>query len=208
MEIKPLRGEHSVLVPLTASGYNVPMALTYSEMIPLGKAAPAFELKGIDGNTYSLDGFKGKNAVVIMFLCVHCPYVKAVEERIAAISREYSLRGVQFIAINSNDTDKYPEDSPENMKQQSDRLQFGFPYLIDETQEVARAYGAVCTPDIFVFDRNFRLVYRGRIDDSWKDPSKIKRRDLREALEASLSGSPVNEDQIPSMGCSIKWRET
>jgi peroxiredoxin len=182
------------------------MALTYSEMIPLGKSAPAFSLRGLDEKTWSLDSFKDRKAVVIMFICVHCPYVKAVEDRLAALANEFATQGVQFVGINSNDTDQYPEDSPENMELQAKRVGFQFPYLIDESQSVARAYGAVCTPDIFVFDKNRKLVYRGRIDDSWKDPAKVRRRDLHAALEAVVAGSSVNDDQIPSMGCSIKWR--
>jgi peroxiredoxin len=182
------------------------MALTYSEMIPLGKSAPAFKLKGIDGAMYASDDYKSAPALVVMFICVHCPYVKAVEGRLAELSREFGKRGVQFVGINANDTDQYPEDSPENMEAQAQRVGFEFPYLLDESQEVARAYGAVCTPDIFVFNRDRKLVYRGRIDDSWKDIAKVKRRDLRDALEAALAGKPISDDQIPSMGCSIKWR--
>lgn len=182
------------------------MALTYSEMVPLGKSAPAFKLPGIDGKTYSLEQFKGKQALVVMFICKHCPYVVAVQDRIAALARAFSGRGVQFVAINSNDTEKYPEDSPENMKLQAEQVGFTFPYLFDETQEVGRAYGAVCTPDIFVFDKALKLAYRGRIDDSWKDEKKVTRHDLRDALEALLAGTAVSGDQIPSMGCSIKWR--
>lgn len=182
------------------------MALTYSEMVPLGRSAPAFRLRGIDGKHYSTDDFKGKKALVVMFICKHCPYVVAVQDRLAALSRELTPKGVQFVGINSNDTDKYPEDSPDNMRKQAEEVGFGFPYLIDDTQEVAKAYGAVCTPDIFVFDAAQKLRYRGRIDDSWKDPSKVTRRDLHDAIEAVLSGQPVSDDQIPSMGCSIKWR--
>ncbi|MBI3557501.1 MAG: thioredoxin family protein [Deltaproteobacteria bacterium] len=183
------------------------MALTYSEMVPLGKSAPNFKLPGIDGKTYSLESYKGKNAVVVMFICKHCPYVIATQDRIAALARELTPKGVQFIGINSNDTDQYPEDSPENMRLQASAVGFDFPYLIDATQEVAHAYDAVCTPDIFVFDKALKLAYRGRIDDNWKDPTKIRRHDLREALVALLAGKPVSADQIPSMGCSIKWRQ-
>lgn len=182
------------------------MALTYSEMVPLGKSAPAFDLRGIDGKRYSLESLKGAKASVVMFICRHCPYVVAVQDRLAAIAREYSSKGVRFVGINSNDTDKYPEDSPENMRRQAEEVGFTFPYLIDDAQDVARAYGAVCTPDIFVFDERLKLAYRGRIDDSWKDPAKVSRQDLRAALDALLKGEPVSADQIPSMGCSIKWK--
>ncbi len=182
------------------------MALTYSEMIPLGRSAPAFELQGIDGKKYNLDSFTNSKGLVVMFLCVHCPYVIATQDRIAAIAKEYETKGIRFVGINSNDLDKYPEDSPENMREQAKKVGFKFPYLIDETQEVARAYDAVCTPDIFAFDGNMKLAYRGRIDDSWKDPKKVTRQDLREALDGMLAGDAVSEDQIPSMGCSIKWK--
>ncbi|MEW6055045.1 MAG: thioredoxin family protein [Bdellovibrionota bacterium] len=182
------------------------MALTYSEMVPLGKSAPKFELMGIDGKWHALEDFKGKKALVVMFICKHCPYVIAVQDRLAALAREFSPKGVQFVGINSNDTEKYPEDSPENMKLQAEEVGFSFPYLIDETQEVAKAYGAVCTPDIFVFDQDLKLRYRGRIDDNWKDPAKVTKQDLKLALEAMLQGQPVGENQIPSMGCSIKFK--
>jgi peroxiredoxin len=183
------------------------MALTYSEMIPLGKHASAFKLQGIDGRNYELDDFKGKQALVVMFICVHCPYVVATQDRLAALAREFTPKGVQFVGINSNDTDQYPEDGPENMQLQAEKVGFIFPYLIDDTQSVAKSYGAVATPDIFVFDRDLKLVYRGRIDDSWKDPAKITHHDLHNALQALVEGKTVNTHQIPSMGCSIKWRQ-
>lgn len=182
------------------------MALTYSEMVPLGKTAPDFQLRGIDDQVYSLSKFKGAKALVIMFICKHCPYVIAVQERIAKLAKDLTPKGVQFVGINSNDWDRYPEDSPENMKIQAKEQGFAFPYLIDSNQEVARAYGAVCTPDTFVFDASFKLRYRGRIDDNWKDPSKVQREDLRLALDALLSYGEMLQDQLPSMGCSIKWR--
>ena len=182
------------------------MALTYSEMVPLGKTAPAFSLEGIDGKRYTLEHFKGTRALVVMFICKHCPYVIAVQDRLAALAKELSPRGARFIAINSNDTSRYPEDSAENMRMQADQVGFHFPYLIDTTQGVARAYGAVATPDIFVFDGHLRLSYRGRIDDSWKDASKVTSHDLHDAIVALLEGRTVAANQIPSMGCSIKWR--
>jgi len=182
------------------------MALTYSEMIPLGKSAPAFSLTGIDERIYTLDSFNESKALVVMFLCRHCPYVKAVESRIAALANEFTPKGIHFVGINSNDIDKYPEDSPENMKLQAEEVGFKFPYLLDADQTVAKSYGAVCTPDIFVFDGNQKLRYRGRIDDNWKDESKVTRKDLRNALESLLQDKSVSTDQIPSMGCSIKWK--
>lgn len=182
------------------------MALTYSEMIPLGKNAPKFELSGIDGKTYSSSDFKDKKALVVMFICVHCPYVVATQDRIASLAKKFTPKGIQFIGINSNDTDQYPQDAPDNMIKQSKDVGFDFPYLVDDTQAVARSFGAVCTPDIFVFDHNQRLVYRGRIDDSWKDPSKVTQHDLHDALEALVQSKQVSNKQMPSMGCSIKWR--
>lgn len=182
------------------------MALTYSEMVPLGKKAPSFELNGIDGKTYSLNSFKGKKALVLMFLCRHCPYVQAVQDRIASLAKEYTAKNIQFVGICSNDFVRYPEDSPENLKRQAQEVGFDFPYLVDESQDVARSYGAVCTPDIFVFDSDFKLRYRGRIDDNWKEPKKVFRHDLHEALDTLIAGGEVSTDQIPSMGCSIKWK--
>lgn len=182
------------------------MALTYSEMVPIGKSAPDFELRGIDGKNYSLKSFTGSKALVVMFICKHCPYVVAVQDRIAKLAKEFTPKGVSFVGINSNDTDKYPEDSPENMKKQAKEVGFIFPYLLDTSQTVAKAYGAVCTPDIFVFDSKNKLAYRGRIDDSWKDESKVTRQDLKLAIEALITGKTVSQDQIPSMGCSIKWK--
>lgn len=182
------------------------MALTYSEIVPLGKSAPTFSLKGLDGKNHALDDLKGGKSVVVMFICNHCPYVQATEERLGRLARELASKGARFVGINSNDTDQVPEDSPDRMHEQAKRAGFGFPYLLDETQEVARAYGAVCTPDIFVFDADCRLRYRGRIDDSWKDQRKVTRQDLRDAIEAVIESRPVSTDQIPSMGCSIKWK--
>jgi peroxiredoxin len=182
------------------------MALTYSEMVPLGKSAPDFKLKGIDGKSYSLREFSGKKALVVMFICRHCPYVVAVQGRISALASELGSRGVQFVAINSNDWDRYPDVSPAHMAIQAKEQGFTFPYLIDEDQTVAKAYGAVCTPDFFVFDEYVRLRYRGRLDDSWKDEKQVKTEDLRLAIEAILQGQLVSNNQLPSMGCSIKWR--
>lgn len=183
------------------------MALTYSEMIPLRKTAPDFKLTAIDGSRVALSDFKGKKAIVVMFICKHCPYVIAVQDRLAALAKEFQPRGAQFIGICSNDAETYPEDSADGLREQANKVGFTFPYLIDETQEVAKAYGAVCTPDIFVFDSDFKLRYRGRIDDSWKDESKVTKRELASALEALIADKQVDENQMPSMGCSIKWKK-
>lgn len=186
------------------------MALTYSTMAPvLGSQAPDFSLPGTDGKTYGLKTFSDRKALVVVFMCNHCPYVIAVQDRINQIARNFGPKGVALVGINSNDTKRYPDDSFENMKKRSKELGFSFPYLLDETQEVARAYGAVCTPDIFAYENTgsgFALRYQGRLDDSWKDESKVTKHDLSDALEAILAKKPVNSDQHPSMGCSIKWK--
>ena len=145
--------------------------------------------------------------IVILFICSHCPYVQAVEERILQLHRDYSPKGVQFIAICSNDSTEYPDDSPENLKKRWKEKNYGFPYLIDESQAVAAGYKAVCTPDIFVFDSHRRLAYHGRIDDNWQEEKKVSRRELADALERILHGDPPVSEQHPSMGCSIKWKK-
>ena len=183
------------------------MALTYSEMVPLGKKAPAFTLTDIYGKKFSLDTCKDKKAYVILFICKHCPYVIATQDRIAKLADDLSPKGAQFVGICSNDAQEYPEDSPENLRLQAEKVGFHFPYLVDTTQDVAKSYGAVATPDIFVFDSKKILRYRGRIDNSWKDASKVTKEDLREAITALIEGQEVDQNQLPSMGCSIKWRQ-
>lgn len=182
------------------------MALLYSKMVPLGTKAIAFDLPGTDDKNYSLDSFKDKKILVIVFMCNHCPYVKAVLDRIIAIQNDYVGKGVRLVGINSNDTINYPEDSFENMKKMVNEKNIPFPYLIDESQDIARKYDAVCTPDIYVYGEERTLLYRGRIDDNWQEESKVTKRDLRNALDVVLGGDPVSEEQIPSMGCSIKWK--
>lgn len=182
------------------------MALTYSTMVPLGTPAPDFKLPGTDGKTYSLNSFKDKEVLVIVFMCNHCPYVKAVLPRLIGLQNRYADKSVQFIGINANDAVKYPDDSMENMKQVAREKKIPFPYLFDETQEVAKAYDAVCTPDPYVFGPERKLLYRGRIDDNWEHPEQVTRRDLEDAINAVLDGQPMTGEQIPSMGCSIKWK--
>jgi peroxiredoxin len=185
------------------------MALTYSNEMQKGAVAPDFSLPGVDGKTHSLSDFSDRKALVVIFMCNHCPYVKAIVERVNDLAKEFQSRGVGLVAISSNDVDAYPDDSPEKMKEWSDELGFVFPYLYDESQEVAKSYGAVCTPDPFVFknvEGQFQMAYHGRIDDNWKEPNQVKQRDLANALEAILSGQPVSDDQQPAMGCSLKWK--
>jgi len=145
--------------------------------------------------------------LVVMFICNHCPYVQAVEDRILALQREYAPRGVQLVGICSNDPTDYPEDRPESLLRRWREKSYGFPYLVDETQEVARAFGAACTPDVYVFDRARRLAYHGRIDDNWKEPAKVTRRELAAALDALLAGKEPPREQAHAIGCSIKWRK-
>jgi len=176
-------------------------------MLDLGTAAPHFALPDTDGRIVRLDDFAAAPALLVMFICNHCPYVKHVRDELARIGREYTARGVGIVAINANDPDAYPQDAPPAMKVERAEAGYVFPYLFDETQEVARAYQAACTPDIYVFDAERRLVYRGQLDDS--RPSNgvpVTGGDLRAALDAVLAGEPVSPEQRPSLGCNIKWR--
>lgn len=182
------------------------MALMHSTMVPLSEKAHAFKLPGTDGKEYSLDSFKDKKVLVIIFMCNHCPYVKAVLARLIDLQEETRDLGVQLVGINSNDASRYPDDSLDNMKRIVKEKNISFPYLFDESQETAKAYHAVCTPDIYVYGERRTLLYRGRIDNNWEQPEKVTRRDLKEAIDLILSGSEVPAEQIPSMGCSIKWK--
>lgn len=177
-----------------------------SNMMPLGTTAPDFSLPATDGRTYSLASFKDARALVVVFTCNHCPYANAVEDRVLALAREYAPKGVAFIGINPNDAVKYPADSFDAMKARAKEKNFPFPYLHDESQTVARAYNAACTPDVFVFDGARKLVYNGQVDDNWKDPSAVTRHDLRLVLEATLGGPPATFAHVPALGCSIKWK--
>lgn len=182
------------------------MALTYSTMMELGTAAPNFDLPATDGKRYSLSSFDDCQALLVVFYCNHCPYAKAVQDRLIRIGRDFIPKGLGMILINSNDASQYPDDSFDNMKQLAEEKDFPFPYAYDETQEVARAYHAACTPDPFLFDAARRLVYRGRIDDNWKEPENVTRQDLRQAIEALLKGEPLPAEQLASLGCNIKWK--
>ncbi|MBV2120144.1 MAG: thioredoxin family protein [gamma proteobacterium symbiont of Stewartia floridana] len=170
--------------------------------------APDFQLPGVDGKTWSLQQCAGENGLLVMFICNHCPYVKAVIDRIIRDTKELAALGVNSVAIMSNDPTDYAEDSFENMRLVSERLGFPFPYLIDETQQVAKSYGAVCTPDFFGYNADLKLQYRGRLDESKKEAADPNvRRDLFEAMKQVAETARGPQDQIPSMGCSIKWRE-
>jgi peroxiredoxin len=185
------------------------MALTYSVSKTFGTPAPDFSLKGVDGKTYSLSSFKDSKALVVIFMCNHCPYVIAVQERINQLAKDYAKKGISVVGINSNDPIKYPDDSYSAMQARAREQGYLFPYLQDETQQVARAYDAVCTPDPYVYENvggKFALRYHGRIDDNWKDATAVAKRDLAEALDAILTGRAVEQEQKPAMGCSIKWK--
>lgn len=173
----------------------------------LGTSIIDFSLKGIDDEFYSPNDFKDKDILVIIFKCNHCPYVKAMIDRFVSFQKKYKDKGVQLIGINPNDPETYPEDSFENMKHFAAKHKINFPYLVDETQEVAKQYDAACTPDIYIYDKNRILKYRGRFDDNWKDESKVIERDLEKTVELLLQGKEINFEQIPSMGCSIKWKK-
>ena len=184
------------------------MALTPSNMLPLGTKAPYFKLRDtVNEKEFSLDELKSDKATVVMFICNHCPYVKHVQKGLVELANDYIPKGVSFIAVNSNDVGKYPEDSPANMKSVALSLGYPFPYLFDETQAAARAYAAACTPDFYVFDAGLKLAYRGQMDDSRPGNGKpVTGKNIREALDRILKGEPVGEDQVPSIGCNIKWK--
>lgn len=181
------------------------MALTYTPQAPLGEPLKPFQLPRVDGGKFTSLELKPNQVLCVMFICNHCPYVKAVEDRLLELARSFANENVQFVGICSNDPKDYPEDAPENLLKRFKEKNYSFPYLYDSTQEIAKLFGAVCTPDIFVFDQKQKLFYRGRIDDSWRDPSKVQRQELKEAIELALKNAPPPKDQIPSMGCSIKW---
>jgi len=183
------------------------MVRTYSTMLPLGTVAPDFRLRDPFGKEWSLSDFDGKPALLVIFLCNHCPYVKHIADGLARLTNEYLDKGVGIVGINANDWEAFPDDSPEKMIEEIQRRGYRFPYLIDEAQEVAKAYKAACTPDFFLFDANRRLVYRGQMDDSRPgNDVPVTGQDLRAALDAVLAGKPVAIEQKPSMGCNIKWR--
>ena len=183
------------------------MALTPSTMLPLGTTAPDFKLPDTNGKIVSLADFKDAPALLVIFMCNHCPYVKHIRAGIAQLSRDYQPKRVAIVGINSNDVANYPEDSPAMMKEEVKSAGYIFPYLYDETQVVAKAYRAACTPDIYLFDKNRKLVYRGQLDDSRPGNGiPVTGKDLRAALDAVLAGKPVPPNQKASIGCNIKWK--
>ena len=185
------------------------MARTPSIMATLGTLAPQFSLFDvISGKKISLTKLNDIKSTVVMFICNHCPYVKHVNKQLTSLANDYMKKNVRFIAINSNDVDSYPEDSPEKMLLTAQNEKYPFPYLFDETQEVAKAYNAVCTPDFFVYDADLVLVYRGQLDDSRPgNQITVSGDSIRNALDCILSDKPISEKQTPSLGCNIKWKE-
>lgn len=183
------------------------MALTKSQMLPLGTQAPDFNLPDFTGKRVSLADFQDAPALLVMFICNHCPYVQHVRPTIARLTSEYAKKGVASVGINSNDAQKYPADSPAMMEQDAQAAGYAFPYLVDESQSVAKAYRAACTPEFYLFDKNHKLYYRGRLDGSTPSSNvPTTGEDLRRALDSLLVGKPAPREQHASMGCNIKWK--
>lgn len=184
------------------------MALLQPPVCEFNRPAPPFDLPGVDGRRWTLEQCMGENGLMVMFICNHCPYVKAIQSRLVQDMQELKLQGINSVAIMSNDPTDYPEDSFHNMREVAARFKYPFPYLFDETQEVAKAYGAVCTPDFFGFNRDYALQYRGRLDAGGRDPAPgAVRRELVEAMRQVAETGRGPQDQVPSMGCSIKWKK-
>jgi len=185
------------------------MSYVESNMLPLGSEAPPFALPDtVSDDTIRLRDIAGEKATVVMFICNHCPYVIHVNEEIVRLANNYNTQGVSFVAISSNDVEYYPQDGPDEMKIHAANEKYPFPYLYDESQNVARAYDAACTPDFYVFDNNLKLTYRGRLDDSRPNSGTSPAgKDLRKAIDDMLTGQAVSEKQYPSGGCSIKWKD-
>ncbi|REK17973.1 MAG: thioredoxin family protein [Planctomycetota bacterium] len=183
------------------------MVLTPSTMLPLGTKAPEFSLPNVDGRQVSLSDFPNAKAYLVVFMCNHCPYVIHVAPELAKLAEEYQKKGVAVVGINSNDVSSHPADSPEKMVHEVEERGYTFPYLFDDTQEVAKAYHAACTPDFYVFDKDMKLAYRGQLDSSRPDSGvPLTGQDLRAALDTVLAGKSVTADQKPSIGCNIKWK--
>lgn len=185
------------------------MAAVNSTMLELGTKAPKFSLTDtVTGNKVELKDFRGNKALLVIFICNHCPYVKNIKEGLVKYATDYLPKGVGIVAISSNDVEIYPDDSPEKMKEDAEKFGYPFPYLYDEDQEAAKAYMAACTPDFFLFDEKHELKYRGQFDSSRPgNDEPVTGKDLREATDKVLKGEPVPEKQIPSIGCNIKWKK-
>jgi len=183
------------------------MVRTESTMLPLGTVAPSFSLEDVaSGKTITLSDFKGKKGFLVMFICQHCPFVKHVENELGKIGQDYVPQGIGILAISANNIETHPQDSPDNMREQVTRANFNFPYAYDASQVVATSYTAACTPDFFLFDGDLKLAYRGQLDDSRPGNEKpVNGKDLRAALDQLISGQPIATDQMPSIGCNIKW---
>ena len=205
MEHRVETKERSELRALTSFA----MSRTESTMLPLGTRAPEFHLPDVtSGRIVSLDDFAGKQALLVMFICRHCPYVKHVQRQLAQLGADYANQPVGIVAISSNDAVSYPDDSPSSLREMAAELAFTFPLCYDETQDVARAFQAACTPEFYVFNEDRKLVYRGQLDDSRRSNSiPVTGRDVRNAIDHVLRGEPVDENQQASIGCNIKWRE-
>lgn len=178
-----------------------------TDKLKIGSQAPDFNLLSVDNKFYSLQSFDDKKILIVIFSCNHCPYVQAYEHRIISIQKDFADNGVQIVAINSNEDVNYPEDSFDEMIKRSKEKQFNFPYLRDETQEIAKVYGATHTPEIFLFDKERKLRYHGKIDDNWKEPEKVKYQYLRDAIKEVLDGKEVSIPETFSIGCTIKWKQ-
>jgi peroxiredoxin len=174
--------------------------------LKIGSQAPDFNLPGVDGKNYSLNSFKDNRALIVIFSCNHCPYVQAYEDRIKQIQEDYKTEGVSVVAINSNEDMNYPDDSFENMKKRSSEKNFNFPYLRDDDQSVARAYDATHTPEIFLFDKQRKLAFHGKIDDNWQEPNKVQNHYLKNALDELLEGKEISVPETFTIGCTIKWK--
>ncbi|SHG41302.1 thioredoxin family protein [Winogradskyella jejuensis] len=184
------------------------MALTPSNMLPLGTKAPDFKLiDTVDDNLKSLNELKGTKGTLVMFICNHCPFVIHVNKALVSLAKDYKSKGINLIAISSNDVENYPQDGPQQMKQHANKNGYIFPYLYDQTQDVAKAYDAACTPDFFLFNKDLKLVYTGQLDDSRPGNNvPVTGKDLRSAIDALINGESINPNQKPSMGCNIKWK--
>lgn len=183
------------------------MALTYTPAGELGSSCPQFSLPSVDGRRFQLQDFASSRILIIAFICNQCPYVQAIEDRLIQLGQQWPLKDVALVGICANDPEDYPEDAPSELLKKWRDKNYGFPYLIDDTQTVAKTFGAVCTPDFFVYDSNRRLAYRGRLDDSWRNPDKVKRQEMKEAIQTLLKGASPSISQNPAMGCSIKWKK-